>query len=253
MPDDIGYSPEQLEDYAKLYGGPSGLMEAVGRARSGEVGADPKLVSLTPEQRASLDRYANFALLREQSGNPLTAAANYVGGVGLMAATEATKLIPGAQRAASAAWNAVTGQPQSNTQFFGGQDTSKPSLQNITSAHYGFTRGQGQPQGQGQGQSGQPQPTATTAAPTSQPQPAPPPTTPPTFAGEGEPQQLQQVASQVLTRINNGPAEPQLTGYLSRVLSFVPGATTIFAGILGQPTGAVGASTGTALSAGTMS
>lgn len=139
----VGYSPEQLEDWTQRFGGVDPLMERVQSARYREASADPALLDLTPENRAALDRYTTFAKMREQSSNPLESAANYVGGMGAMAATEALKAARPAQRVASAIWSAVSGGKQSDPQFFGGQDTSGPSLANLLAAHYGYVRGGG--------------------------------------------------------------------------------------------------------------
>lgn len=136
----IGFSPEIMEDYARQQGGPDALMREVLSARYGEAGADPRLAELSPEDRAALDRYANFAQLREQSSNPVTAAANYLGGMGSMLATEAAKAIPGANRVLSDVYRRVTGADEDEADFFGGADVSRPSLGNITAAHYGFFR-----------------------------------------------------------------------------------------------------------------
>lgn len=140
MAEQLGYSPDQLEDWSKRYGGPDNLMREVLAARYKEASAKPELLALTPEDRAQLDRYANFAVMKNQTTNPVTSAANLVGGLGAMAVTEAAKAAPSVQQAMSSTWNRVTGQPESKTQFFGGADTSKPSLANVIAALYGYTR-----------------------------------------------------------------------------------------------------------------
>jgi hypothetical protein len=134
----MGYSPELLEEQVRMQGGVLPAMGAVQSARYKEQGADPRLLAMTPENRAALDRYTNFAQMREQGGGPL----DYMGGMINMAATEGLKAIPGADRAASAVWNRVTGNPR-GASFFGGADQSKPSLANIMAAHYGYMRGRG--------------------------------------------------------------------------------------------------------------
>jgi hypothetical protein len=131
-------SPDILKDYESQAGGVEPLMAQVLAARYGEASADPSLKAMTPEDRAILDRYANFALLSQQSTNPIEAGANYLGGMGAMAATESLKYAKPLQGAASSAWNALTG---GNAQFFGGKDTSSPSIANLLAAHYGFMRG----------------------------------------------------------------------------------------------------------------
>lgn len=131
-------SPETLRSIELDAGGVEPLMEKVLAARYGEASADPKLLALTPEDRALIDRYANFALLAQQSENPVTAGVNYLGGMGAMAATEALKMAQPLQDAASGAWNAITG---GNKPFFGGRDVSGPSIGNLLAAHYGFVRG----------------------------------------------------------------------------------------------------------------
>ena len=138
--DNPGYSPEILEDWTSRLGGVQKAMGAVQSARAGEPTAPPEVAAMSPEDRAALDRYTNFAQLAKESDNPLKAGVNYLGGMGAMAATEASKLVPGSQRLASGIYNLLTGNP-GGAQFFGGGDTSRPSLANLTSAHYGFTRG----------------------------------------------------------------------------------------------------------------
>lgn len=132
-----GFSPDIMADYAQQFGGMNELMEAVQAARAGEAAADPRLTSLTPEQRAALDRYTNFAAFRKESGG---GAIPFLGGLGLMAATEGFKMIPGADRAASAVWNRLKGTPKADS-FFGGKDQSKPGLQNLAAAYYGWKAG----------------------------------------------------------------------------------------------------------------
>lgn len=137
LKDLIGASPELLEDEVRRLGGIDPLMAGVQSARYREMGADPTLVAMSPEDRAALDRYTTFARLRERSGNPVSAGINYLGGMGAMAATEAMKYAQPVQAAASRAWGALTG---SETPFFGGADTSEPNLANLLASHYGFTR-----------------------------------------------------------------------------------------------------------------
>jgi hypothetical protein len=132
----MGYSPELMEEQVQQQGGILPAMGAIQAARYKEQGADPRLLAMTPENRAALDRYTNFAQMRRQGGGPL----DYMGGMINMAATEGLKAIPGADRAASAVWNRVTGNP-GGASFFGGADQSKPSLANLAAAHYGYTRG----------------------------------------------------------------------------------------------------------------
>lgn len=134
-----GWSPDLMEDIVSRLGGPEQAMSAILAARMGEASANPQLRAMTPEQRAQLDRYANFAVMAQNGGNPIVRAANYLGGMGAMAATEAFKAIPGANTGASAAWNTVTGNP-GGQQFFGGSDVSEPSLANIAAAHWGYVR-----------------------------------------------------------------------------------------------------------------
>jgi hypothetical protein len=131
----LGYSPDLLEDQVQAHGGVQPLMGAVQSARYKEAGADPRLLAMSPENRAALDRYTTFAQMKEDGGGPL----DYLGGMVNMAATEGFKAIPGADKLASRAWNAVAGTPKAAS-FFGGADQSKPSLANIVAAHYGFTR-----------------------------------------------------------------------------------------------------------------
>jgi hypothetical protein len=111
-------------------------MAAVQSARYNEAGADPRLLALSPEDRAALDRYTTFAQMAEDGVGPI----GYLGGMANMAATEGFKAIPGAQEAASAVWNYLQGTPD-GASFFGGADQSKPNLANLIAAHYGYTRG----------------------------------------------------------------------------------------------------------------
>lgn len=135
-PDRLGYSPDQLEDQVTRLGGLDPATTAVQSARAGEQFADPELMNMSPNDRAALDRYTNFAKLAEMSDNPLLSGINYVGGMGAMGLTELLKLF-GGDEAASAAWN----KGKKGTKFFGGKDQSRPALSNLTSAHYGFMRG----------------------------------------------------------------------------------------------------------------
>ena len=134
----IGYSPDQRADVASQHGGAQNLLSDVLAARYHEQGAPADLTALTPEDRASLDRYSNFARLAKASSNPLEAAVNYLGGMGLMGVTEGLKFAQPVQQAASTVYNMATG---GNKPFFGGQDTSSPSLANLVAAHYGFMAG----------------------------------------------------------------------------------------------------------------
>lgn len=131
----IGYSPERLDDEVRARGGVQPAMAAVQAARYREAGADPTLLAMSPEDRAALDRYTTFAQMAEDGVGPI----GYLGGMANMAAAEAFKAIPGAQTAASAAWNYLKGTPD-GAQFFGGQDQSRPNLANLIAAHYGYTR-----------------------------------------------------------------------------------------------------------------
>ena len=131
----IGYSPDRMEDEVRAAGGVMPLMAAVQSARYREPSADPDLLAMTPEDRAALDRYTNFAQMKAQGGGPL----DYVGGMANMALTEGLKMVPGADKAASAAWNTLKGTP-GQASFFGGADQSAPSLANLLAAHYGYMR-----------------------------------------------------------------------------------------------------------------
>ncbi len=136
----LGLSPDLLEDYIKKFGSPEKLMEEILKARHGEKGADSRLLKLSSTDRSALDRFANFALMRKQPGGPLAQGAKYLGGMGAMAVTEAMKASPALMQGASTAWRKMTGGSEEDQPFFGGSDVSKPSLSNLTSAHYGFWR-----------------------------------------------------------------------------------------------------------------
>jgi hypothetical protein len=77
--------------------------------------------------------------MRKDSGDGLMGAAKYLGGMGMMGATEALKFSPTAQHVASKAYNAVQGTPNA-PDFFGGEDTSKPNLASLAASHYGAMR-----------------------------------------------------------------------------------------------------------------
>ena len=136
----IGSSPELLRDLEQKKGGVQPLLGKVLSARYHEAGADPDLVAMSPEDRAAVDRYANFAKMASDSSGPVRAGANYVGGMGAMALTEAMKYARPIQSGASKAWNMIQGTPDA-APFFGGEDTSRPNLANLLAAHYGFKRG----------------------------------------------------------------------------------------------------------------
>lgn len=135
----IGYSPDQLEDLVRQLGGLDSATVGVQGARLGEITAPPILTAHTPEDRAALDRYTNFAQLSSQANNPIERGINYAGGMGAMGITELAKLLK-ANKGLSYLWNRLKGTP-SGAQFFGGKDVSQPSLANLAAAHYGFMRG----------------------------------------------------------------------------------------------------------------
>jgi hypothetical protein len=80
----------------------------------------------------------------EDSGNPLTTAANYAGGMGAMGLTELAKLSPALQAFMTKVQGPVLG---SAAESFGGQDTSRPSLTNLIASHYGFMEGRNRAKG----------------------------------------------------------------------------------------------------------
>lgn len=134
----IGESPDIMQDLLRRYGSLDKLTTAIQAARAGEASADPRLVDLTPEQRAQIDRYTNFAQMGRMPGGALTRGARLGGGLLAMLASDAFKAVPGANRAASAAWNRLQGTPE-GASFFGGKDVSKPRpLTNLAASYYGW-------------------------------------------------------------------------------------------------------------------
>ena len=147
--DDIGYSPERLEDAVKAGGGIDKTMAGVQSARYNEVGAPDIFKKLSPTQLAAIDRYTSFAKMRQQSKNPLEAGVNLVGGLGAMAATELSKKL-GTDKGLSWLYNKWRGTPGA-ANFFGGVGKSPASMGNLTSSLWGFLRKPSEPGNSGPG------------------------------------------------------------------------------------------------------